>query len=195
MALAEGLTSRDHDRMSGRARRFRRFVTWLGLPLALVLVAGLLLPERCIIPVEDASPRDWNPDSFWYAPWGKSGVHKGIDIFAVEGRPVIAATPGLVVYRGEWSQGGNVVLVVGPKWRIHYYAHLSRFADEKPWLVRSGQRLGEVGRTGNAADKPPHLHYSVISLVPLPWHVTRETQGWKRMFYLDPDGLLALRPE
>ncbi|MFT3808219.1 M23 family metallopeptidase [Arenimonas sp.] len=173
--------------------RKRRIALRLGIASFIVLAIGLSLPERCLVPVEGATSRDWNPDAFWYEPWGKSGVHKGIDIFAVEGRPVVAATSGLVVYRGEWSQGGNVVLVLGPKWRIHYYAHLSRFADEDPWLVHSGERLGDVGRTGNAANKPPHLHYSVVSLVPLPWRITRETQGWKRMFYLDPDGLLAPR--
>lgn len=179
--------------MSSRIRSKRR-IARLFLLVALVIIAvGLLLPQRMVIPVEGATARDWNPDSFWYEPWGRSGVHKGIDIFAVEGQPVVAATPGLVVYRGEWSQGGKVVLVLGPKWRMHYYAHLSRFASDKPWLVRSGQHLGEVGRTGNAANKPPHLHYSVVSLAPLPWRITRETQGWKRMFYLDPGELLAVR--
>ncbi len=179
--------------MSSRIRSKRR-IARLFLLVALVIIAiGLLLPQRMVVPVEGASPRDWNPDAFWYEPWGRSGVHKGIDIFAVEGRPVVAAAPGLVVYRGEWSQGGKVVLVLGPKWRIHYYAHLSTFADAEPWLVRSGQHLGEVGRTGNAANKPPHLHYSVVSLVPLPWRITRATEGWKRMFYLDPGAMLAVR--
>lgn len=181
--------------MSLRPSRKRRLARWFLLVAFAIIAIGLLLPQRMTVPVEGATPRDWNPDSFWHEPWGRSGVHKGIDIFAVEGRPVVAATPGLVVYRGEWREGGKVVLVLGPKWRIHYYAHLSRFDGERPWLIRSGQRLGDVGRTGNAANKPPHLHYSVVSLVPLPWHITRETQGWKRMFYLDPHESLAARQD
>lgn len=179
--------------MNPRPSRKRRVARWFLLVALAIIAIGLLLPQRMSIPVEGATPRDWNPDSFWHEPWGQSGVHKGIDIFAVEGRPVIATTSGLVVYRGDWSQGGKVMLVLGPKWRVHYYAHLSDFADAEPWLVSRGETLGAVGRTGNAANKPPHLHYSVVSLIPLPWRMTRETQGWKRMFYLDPGAMLTAR--
>ena len=157
----------------------------LFLGLAAIVVAGLLIPERAIIPVEGASARDWNPKSFWYEPWGVSGVHKGIDIFAPEGRKVLAATPGIVIFRGRFGMGGNVVAVLGPKWRIHYYAHLSGFGSE-PILVGSGSQVGSVGTSGNAAGKPPHLHYAVISLVPLPWRYSSQTQGWRKMFFLDP---------
>lgn len=157
--------------------------------LMALAVAGLLIPEEASIPVQGASPRDWNPKSFWYEPWGVSGVHKGIDIFAPQGKPVLAATPGLVVYRGELGQGGQVVAVLGPKWRIHYYAHLSSFADSPRW-VQSGEPVGAVGTSGNAAGKPPHLHYTIYSLIPLPWRFSTGTQGWRKMFYLDPGAVL-----
>jgi hypothetical protein len=52
------------------------------------------------IPVEGATVADWNRDTFWHHPWGRSGVHKGIDIFAKEGTPVLAATGGVVLYAG-----------------------------------------------------------------------------------------------
>jgi murein DD-endopeptidase MepM/ murein hydrolase activator NlpD len=145
--------------------------------------------DRPHIPVEGASTRDWNPKSFWYEPWGKSGVHKGIDIFAPQGKVVRAATPGVVIFRGDWGQGGKVVAVLGPKWRIHYSAHLS--SQEPGWLVSARAPLGAVGTTGNAAGKPPHLHYTVFSLIPLPWRYSSDTQGWRKMFYLDPGALLT----
>jgi len=94
----------------------------------LIVAAGWLLPEGHAIPVVGASFTDWNPRSFWHSPWGRSGVHKGIDIFAKEGRPVVAASPGLVVYTGYNDIGGNVVLVLGAKWRFYYYAHLHDLA-------------------------------------------------------------------
>ena len=148
-----------------------------------VIVLGM--PSRVVIPVRGASPTDWNPKSFWYEPWGKSGVHKGIDIFAQMGTPVIAGSSGIVVFRGEAELGGRVVAVLGPKWRLHYYAHLDSFQRTSLW-ISVGDQIGTVGDSGNAAGKQPHLHYAVISLLPYPWLYQDGSQGWKRMFYLDP---------
>jgi murein DD-endopeptidase MepM/ murein hydrolase activator NlpD len=161
----------------------------LGLAVLAVFAAGFLLPERALIPVQAADRSDWHPRSFWYEPWGRSGVHKGIDIFAREGVSVLAATPGIVIFEEQLPMGGNVVGVLGPRWRVHYYAHLRE--SNAGFLVGKGERIGSVGTTGNAAGKPPHLHYAVISLLPLPWRASGETQGWKKMFFLDPSRLLA----
>jgi hypothetical protein len=49
-----------------------------------------------------------------------------------------------------------------------------------------------VGDTGNARGKPPHQHYAVLSVIPYPWRIDGATQGWKKMFYLDPGEILAL---
>lgn len=100
----------------------------------LLLVAGLLLPEAKGIPVQGADRGDWHPETFWYYPWGRSGVHKGVDIFAGKGTPVVASSGGLVLFRGELARGGKVVLALGPKWRLHYYAHLDQLADTGLWL-------------------------------------------------------------
>lgn len=152
-----------------------------------IIVLGLLIPEHLQVPVEGASSADWNGDSFWYEPWGASGVHKGIDIFGTTGQAVLAASGGLVIYEGTIEQGGNIVLVLGPKWRVHYYAHLESADASFGEFVRSGDPIGSVGDSGNAAGKQPHLHYVILSLLPYPWLFEPGTQGWKRMFYLDPD--------
>lgn len=168
------------------AQKFRRRVL---LGLLLLIVGGFLLPETLVIPVRGASERDWNRDSFWYEPWGASGVHKGIDIFAPNGREVRAAVGGLRLFQGELGAGGNVVAVLGPKWRIHYYAHLNERASVA-FFLRQGDVVGSVGTSGNARGKPPHLHYTILSVVPLPWRINGATQGWKKMFFLNPDELL-----
>jgi peptidoglycan LD-endopeptidase LytH len=165
--------------------RFKPCMRFSFLAFAILIVAGFAVPERAMIPVTGASAQDWNAQSFWFAPWGKSGVHKGIDIFAPAGQRVVSSTPGMVLYQGDIGMGGNVVVVLGPKWRVHYYAHLAS-ATSVPRFVAQGDAIGLVGTSGNAAGKPPHLHYSIVSLMPLPWHCTRAPQGWKRMFYLDP---------
>ena len=162
--------------------------------LLVVLGAGLLWPEDAVIPVQGARTTDWNPRTFWHSPWGASGVHKGIDIFAPQGRPVVAAVSGLVLYTGTFPRGGHVALVLGPRWRVHYYSHLQQPpALRKPWVAQ-GDVLGAVGTSGNAVGKAPHLHYSVVSLLPLPWRYSTAPQGWKQMFYLDPGAVIAPGP-
>lgn len=161
------------------------------LILALLLLGlPLLIPEHPLIPVQGARSRDWNSRSFWYEPWGLSGVHKGIDIFADAGTPVVAPVPGLVLYRGDLGLGGKVVLLLGPRWRLHYFAHLQSWDVSPLTPVGRGDVLGTVGNTGNANGRPPHLHYSVLSLLPRPWAMTRESQGWKKMFFIDPGKFL-----
>lgn len=156
------------------------------IAFGIVIAIGFLVPERIVVPVDGASSSDWNPDSFWYEPWGVSGVHKGIDIFAPHGTNVRAATGGLVLYSGTFSIGGNVIVVLGPKWRAHYYAHLDSSQVSLGSFVSAGSAIGAVGDSGNAAGKPPHLHYVILSPFPYPWNFSSGTQGWKRMFYLDP---------
>ncbi len=160
----------------------------LAITLLLVFIGGFLLPQQRIIPVLGATTRDWNPKSFWYSPWGLSGVHKGIDIFAKEGTPVIAATNGLVVYTGTFDLGGNVALVLGAKWRLFYYAHLREVSASTGQWLDGDEALGTVGSTGNAQGKPPHLHFAIISLLPmLNQYDPSLQQAWERMFYVDPD--------
>ena len=151
-----------------------------------VLLVGFVLPERLVIPVKGASEQDWNHDTFWHEPWGKSGVHKGIDIFSNAGTPVIASTYGVVVFKGKIKLGGNVIAVLGPKWRVHYYAHLKEFNLNSGSFVNTAETIGSVGTSGNAQGKPPHLHYSIITLLPYLWRWDTTTQGWKKIFILNP---------
>lgn len=164
-----------------------------GTGILLVLLAGYLLPERLLIPVEGATTSDWNEDTFWYEPWGASGVHKGIDIFAPKGKRVLAATGGLVIFDGSASRGGNIVLVLGPKWRVHYYAHMGSTSVGFGNVLSRGDAVGVVGDSGNAKGKQSHLHYVILSIVPYPWRADASTQGWKKMFYLDPNTKLRAR--
>lgn len=156
------------------------------LVLLALLVGGLLLPQPRTMPVVSADRNSFAHDSFWFYPWGRSGTHKGIDIFAAKGTPVQAAAGGVVLYTGPKEVGGNIVLVLGPKWRLFYYAHLDTIAVKRGAIVARGDHLGTVGNSGNAAGKPPHLHYAIFTLLPYPWRIDGDHQGWKKAFYLDP---------
>ncbi|HYC85136.1 MAG TPA: M23 family metallopeptidase [Chryseosolibacter sp.] len=150
------------------------------------IAAGFLIPETFTCPVKGADRRSYHPRSFWYHPWGRSGTHKGVDIFAKEGTEVRSSTGGLVVFSGTNEMGGNVVLILGPKWKLHYYAHLKEIKTGFLSWTSPKDNIGSVGTTGNAKGRPPHLHYSLVTLVPYPWRADQTQQGWKKMFYLDP---------
>jgi peptidoglycan LD-endopeptidase LytH len=154
--------------------------------LLTIISIGLIIPEQIKIPVDGASNKDWNHNTFWYEPWGKSGVHKGIDIFSSKGTPVLSSTSGIILYKGQLQMGGKVIVILGPKWRLHYYAHLDSYNVEVGSIVKTSEVIGSVGDSGNAKGKTPHLHYSIVTLLPHVWNWDLSTQGWKKMFYLNP---------
>ena len=67
-----------------------KVLKWISIGIATLLIIGLLIPEKIMIPVQGATSKDWNHNTFWYEPWGRSGVHKGIDIFGTKNTPVVA---------------------------------------------------------------------------------------------------------
>lgn len=167
--------------MKGFAAHKRKFQI-----LLLIIIAGFLIPQTFRIPVKGATKSSFNQQSYWYYPWGKSGTHKGVDIFADKGMAVNSSTKGLVIYKGQLGRGGKVVMVLGPKWRVHYYAHLDTITTKLFAYVNGRQVIGTVGDTGNAKGKVPHLHYSITTLFPYFWQIDGSKQGWKKMFYLNP---------
>src|SRR5690554_2334551 len=151
-----------------------------------MLVIGFLVPQNLKMPVSGATKADYHPESFWYYPWGKSVTHKGVDVFAGKGKPINSGTAGLVLYSRKTSMGGNVVLILGPKWRLHYYAHLKELRRKPLSIVSKKSTIGTVGTSGNAAGKAPHLHYSIVTPIPYIWRLDSDRQGWKKMFFLNP---------
>jgi murein DD-endopeptidase MepM/ murein hydrolase activator NlpD len=166
--------------------KLRRIIVLTPLALIfLIIITGFLLPEKLIIPVKGASPKNWNPDYFWNCPWCKGDlVHRGIDIIYKSGTPILSATHGFVIYKGPLGRGGNVLMVLGPKWRIHYYAHLSQFNTEEYQCVGKGDVIGYVGNTG--ASDLPHLHYTIITLFPCFSRWDDDRLGWQKIFFLNP---------
>lgn len=126
-------------------------------------LAAMPAPQSLAMPV-DGVHRTALRDN-WHAPRdGGARRHEGLDIFAPRGRPVRAATEGIVLDVGNNRLGGQVVWVLGPGGQRHYYAHLDRFSDvRRGQRVASGNVLGYVGTTGNARGTPPHLHYGIYT--------------------------------
>ncbi len=92
--------------------------------------------------------------------WGK--LHKGLDIAAPVGKPVLACADGRVIFTGSrkrFRRYGNTVLIDHGRGVYTYYAHLSNIIAQKNQRVRKGQKIGLVGSTGRSTG--PHLHLEV----------------------------------
>ena len=91
----------------------------------------------------------------------KGGFHNdGINILARAGTPVRSAEKGKVIYVGNQLQGfGNLVLIKHSDGWISAYAHGSSVLVKRGSLVRRGQVIAKVGRTGNV-DRP-QLHFEL----------------------------------
>ncbi len=151
------------------------------------VILVLFMPYSAIIPVKGATTKNWNPKSFWFYPWGHSITHKGIDIFSPKGTPVLSSTHGIVFYTANSGKGGKSIMILGPRWRFHYYAHLDSIKVFQLQPLKRGQTIGTVGATGNAKGKPPHLHFAVTTPFPhLHLWDQKSVHGWKKIFYLDP---------
>lgn len=163
-----------------------KYIKKLLVGVLVLFVMGLLVPQNLEMPVEGATQADFNPRSFWAYPWGNSIVHKGVDIFAGKGTNVYSSTIGLVLLTGRLGKGGNVVLILGPKWRLHYYAHLDEITTTPFSIVTHNSRIGTVGNTGNAATTPSHLHYAIGTMLPYLHRIDGAHLGWQKAFYLNP---------
>ena len=100
--------------------------------------------------------------------------HKGIDIYAKKGTPVVAVSDGIVTEVSHGGKGGKCVWVKSSShsWTA-YYAHLDKQKVRTGQYVKKGQVLGTVGNTGNAKYTPSHLHFGIYTkngaVNPLPY--------------------------
>lgn len=104
-----------------------------------------------------------NIGSFWGdARDGGKRKHKGIDIFAKKGTPIVAITDGIIVSSGNTPRGGKHLWLqsVHHPWKA-YYAHLDQQKARAGQIVKKGDIIGTVGNTGNAKYTPSHLHFGI----------------------------------
>ncbi len=86
--------------------------------------------------------------------------HKGIDIPAPEGTPILAAHDGTVLVSGWNDSYGNQVLLDNGAGLSTRYAHMTETAVSAGETVAAGQVIGYVGSTGDSTGN--HLHFEVM---------------------------------
>ena len=90
---------------------------------------------------------------------GNSRLHKGLDLFAPLGTPVIAADSGQVLKTDYDGGYGYCILLYHGGGVATFYAHLSGFNVGVGQYVERGQVIGYVGSTGYSTGN--HLHFEV----------------------------------
>lgn len=91
--------------------------------------------------------------------FGNAG-HRGTDIPAPEGTPILAAHSGTVLVSGWNDSYGNQVLLDNGAGLSTRYAHMTQTAVTAGEAVTAGQVIGYVGSTGDSTGN--HLHFEVM---------------------------------
>ena len=91
--------------------------------------------------------------------FGNAG-HRGTDIPAPEGTPILAAHSGTVLVSGWNDSYGNQVLLDNGAGLSTRYAHMTQTAVTAGEAVTAGQVIGYVGNTGDSTGN--HLHFEVM---------------------------------
>jgi murein DD-endopeptidase MepM/ murein hydrolase activator NlpD len=123
---------------------------------------------------------EWPADGSVSSAFGRrrSGWHRGIDIRAEHGDPIVAAAAGIVVVAGVEPRYGRVLKIDHEFGFTTVYAHndenLVKIGD---WVV-PGQRIARVGRTGRATNYHVHFEirrdgrvYNPLYMLPMPGRV------------------------
>lgn len=104
----------------------------------------------------------WPVPNYRYVSRWMSADHKGADIVAPAGTPIIAADSGKIEYAGwhnhPYGYGNYVIIDHGNGWKT-LYGHMSAFAVSTGDAVEAGQVIGYVGNTGYSFGN--HCHFEM----------------------------------
>lgn len=105
----------------------------------------------------------------WNEARAEGRTHEGTDIFAPRGALVVSPTDAVVTSAETNSKtntlGGTYVFTTNPGGERYYYAHLDKIADGivPGKVLKTGDLIGYVGNTGDAAGGPTHLHFGIYT--------------------------------
>ncbi|CAM4369584.1 murein hydrolase activator EnvC family protein [Paenibacillus typhae] len=87
--------------------------------------------------------------------------HNGVDMAAAEGTTIKAAEDGIVIVADWWGGYGNTVIVDhgNNMWTLYPHIRNNGIKVQKGQAVKRGQKIAEVGSTGNSTG--PHLHFEI----------------------------------
>lgn len=99
------------------------------------------------------------PNYTYVSRWMSSG-HRGADICAAYGTTIIASDSGTVIAAGWHYSYGNYVEIDHGNGYKTLYAHMSAISVTQGQAVSQGDKIGEVGSTGNSTGN--HCHFEMF---------------------------------
>ncbi|HVE76620.1 MAG TPA: peptidoglycan DD-metalloendopeptidase family protein [Actinomycetota bacterium] len=116
------------------------------------------------LPNFDSFTLPMRPSAFantWGAPRSGGRRHKGTDVMAACGAPVVAVTNGAISNLSSGGNGGIMLYLRAGNGDVFFYAHLRGYASgiSSGDRVEAGQLIGYNGNTGNARGGPCHVHF------------------------------------
>ena len=100
----------------------------------------------------------YNSSGFgWRKLYGVWDYHRGWDLAAYRGTTISASKGGKVVIATYHNSYGNYVVIDHGDGVSTVYAHCSKLTVSKGDVVKKGDKIGEVGTTGNSTGN--HLHF------------------------------------
>jgi len=120
------------------------------------------VPPQPVATTAVSSPFNWRwPTDGQLVATYLSGdpTRQGIDIAGTGGQPVRAAADGVVVYSGSGLVGYGELIIIkhNDEWLSAYGHNRARMVNEGQ-VVKSGQQIAEMGRSGAARDM---LHFEI----------------------------------
>ncbi len=90
----------------------------------------------------------------------KRRPHLGIDLAAPKGTKILASHDGMVIYAGRDFKGfGKMILLESGYGWATIYGHLDKISVREGQMVRQGETIGLMGRTGRSTGV--HLHFEI----------------------------------
>jgi hypothetical protein len=168
----------DHPAAGGHGQRWGWRKTVAAVATVVVSVATVVLatpaeaappPDRPappplgnVFPIPSPYPVTFS-DSWHACRDGCARQHKGNDLMADEGTPLVAVESGTIVRASDTDRGlGGITLwLLGESGIAYYYAHNVENLVSEGQTVARGQTIARVGSTGNASSTAPHVHFQM----------------------------------
>src|SRR5919204_3325513 len=141
---------------------------------------GVLL--LCALAFPAASARAWTwpvngqvvrPFNFDRAHPYAAGQHRGIDVSAAVGAPVVAPAEGAITFAGTVPSGGKTVSIQTPFGTTVTLLHLGAIGVTRGAVIAEGSVVGAVGPSNDPGLLEPHVYLGI--------RTTSDAHG-----YLDP---------